>query len=331
MDSRELELLVREMCRHPAMLKLDALMREQAGVGLIILMPKENKVLEVFSAGGDIHLPRFCRLVHSADGGPERCITCRSLMTFAAFNRGLIEHTCHGGVSVLAAPAVFSGGSSPELLVLSSCAFTPTVPKLGWKHAREHAKGLAIPPVELRKAYFALPHLKGKTLKLARSIVDIAATTLARLIEPQEARATQTGAAEKQPASRMEQKMGEALRVQPDSDFHGLSRHSGGALVDVVSGVVRRNPALPFSVADIARAAHLSPNHFSWLFRKHMGQSFSTFLAWMRISLAQELMRDLKLSIREAAERAGFDDPNYFARRFKQKTGVTPRQWRAAL
>lgn len=82
---------------------------------------------------------------------------------------------------------------------------------------------------------------------------------------------------------------------------------------------------------EIARAAHMSPNHFSALFHQHMGQSFSTYVAWMRISLAQELLRDFTLSIREVAERAGFDDANYFARRFRQKTGLSPRRWRSAL
>jgi AraC-like DNA-binding protein len=37
-----------------------------------------------------------------------------------------------------------------------------------------------------------------------------------------------------------------------------------------------------------------------------------------------------RYSIREAGARAGFDDPNYFARWFKRQTGLSPRKWKGA-
>jgi two-component system response regulator YesN len=88
---------------------------------------------------------------------------------------------------------------------------------------------------------------------------------------------------------------------------------------------------MPFSVKDIARSAHMSPNHFSMLFRRHTGRNFMTYLLEERLALAEELLRDLALGIKTVADRAGFDDPGYFTRRFKQKTGLTPREWRERL
>ena len=49
------------------------------------------------------------------------------------------------------------------------------------------------------------------------------------------------------------------------------------------------------------------------------------FLTERRISLAKELLGDLTLNIAEVALATGFDDPSYFTRRFRQKTGMTPR------
>jgi len=103
------------------------------------------------------------------------------------------------------------------------------------------------------------------------------------------------------------------------------------AVVRVVATLVDRRPNMPFSVGEIAAAARISPNHFSSLFRKHQKESFSVYLTEKRIDLAKEVLGDLTLNIAEVAQRVGYDDPGYFARRFKQKTGMTPGEWRAAL
>jgi AraC-like DNA-binding protein len=325
--SAEREERVRQLCRRPSVRKLDEILREQTGVGLVILLPQENEKLEVCSAGEPATLPQFCRLIHGAPGGLGRCITCRSNLAFAAFNRGLVQHACHGGVSVFAAPVNFTEQGRADIVVVSSCAFTPQKRAAGWTRARRHAKGLALDVRALRQAYYRLPSLAGSKQNLVRSLVGLAADVLA----DEMALPAQPPAGKPPPRFRMDEAVREAMVLSPGRAFQGLNQPSGAALVEAVTAVVRSKPNLPFRVSEIARAAGLTPNHFSALFRKHNGQSFSTFLVWMRIALAQELLRDLKLSVQEISDRAGFDDPNYFARRFKQKTGVTPRAWRAAL
>jgi len=318
--------MAEELCRQPALVRLDEHLREETGLGLLLLLPRENEKLEVATSGGPIRLPEFCRLMQGSDAGRHRCSTCRSLTSFAAFNRGLIQHSCHGGISVLAAPVVFPNGSASDYLVVCSCAFVPGERGMDWRAARRHAAGASVDLRELRRAYRRLPRLRGRRLAAARRIVDIAAAVLSGLLAAHAAAAPKPS-----PVPRAQRTISDALHVALGRQFEGLGRATGAALVHIVAGVVRQNPAMPCSVADIARAAHLSPNHFSALFRKHMGHSFSTFVAWTRIERAQELLRDLSLSIREVAARAGFDNANYFARRFRQKTGISPRRWRSAL
>jgi len=323
--SARLEALAVDLCRHPALAKLDAHLREETGLGLLILLPQENEKREIVSAGDLIRLPEFCRLMHSSEQGRQRCITCRSLTSFAAVNRGLIEHSCHGGVSVLAAPVLLPGGDASDYLVVCSCAFATDKRGADWRAARRHATGTGLDLKRLRKAYRQLPHLQASRLAFAKRVVDLAATMLAGLLS------ARLEPAKPSAAPCLRRTMSDALHVSLGRHFEGLGRATGAALAQVVAGVVRQNPEMPYSVSEIARAAHLSPNHFSALFRKHMGQSFSTFVAWTRIELAQTLLRDLSLSIREVAVRAGFDNANYFARRFRQKTGLSPRRWRSAL
>jgi AraC-like DNA-binding protein len=92
--------------------------------------------------------------------------------------------------------------------------------------------------------------------------------------------------------------------------------------------LVAHKPSLPYTVTSIAAAARITPNHFSSLFHHWMGQSFLDFLNTARINAAKDLLRDLSLSISEVAHRAGYEDANYFARRFRLTTGMTPRKWR---
>jgi AraC-like DNA-binding protein len=49
-------------------------------------------------------------------------------------------------------------------------------------------------------------------------------------------------------------------------------------LVRVVRELLHQRPDLPLSVKELAAAAHLSPNHFTTLFREHAGVSFNAYL-----------------------------------------------------
>lgn len=321
MSMKPLAQALPEVCATPALRKLDDLMRREIGVGLILLAPLENLTFDVHSRGRELHLPEFCKLMRGG-GGLSRCTTCRSMLAFAAMNRGPVHHSCHGGLSVIAAPVQIASGGHPLFVVVSSCAFTEPRKAKGWAAAKADVRGLKINLRALRKAYGRLPVLRSQRLLLATGLVDAAAAYLAEVLPNYVAPGS---------SRRPQSDVGASLQVPPEKVFEGLRRESGKTLVQIVAEVVRSNPAPPYSVQDIARAAHITPNHFSALFRKHAGQTFGNYLVWMRLALAQEHLRDLKLSIREAADKAGFSDPNYFARRFREKTGVSPRAWRAAL
>ncbi|MBP7830029.1 MAG: helix-turn-helix domain-containing protein [Kiritimatiellae bacterium] len=309
---------LRTICRTESVRALDALMREQAGVGLVLVRPGRDQKVEVAEAGEGIALPEFCRLIHGAEGGRERCSTCRSLLAVAAWNRGLVRHSCHGGIAVFAAPVRSGRTVDPEFLVVGSCAFAPGRGARGWTEAREHARGLALDVRKLRDAYGKLPHLTPRKERLVKSVIGVAASVIGELMAGMPFR-SDSGAAEKEAVA------APATKSHPFQDLH---RQTGSALVDVVMTVVRSNPAPPYTVADIARAAILTPNHFSALFRRHAGQTFKAFLMKARLQRSRALLRDRALSIAEVAARSGFPDANYFSRVFRAGTGITPRAWR---
>jgi AraC-like DNA-binding protein len=45
----------------------------------------------------------------------------------------------------------------------------------------------------------------------------------------------------------------------------------------------------------------------------------------------RNLLTQTAQSVKEIAQKAGFEDEHYFCRLFKMKTGLAPGQWRAPL
>lgn len=85
-----------------------------------------------------------------------------------------------------------------------------------------------------------------------------------------------------------------------------------------------------FSLQQLAALVHMHPQYLSNLFKKETGVSFSDFLSFVRIEHAQRMLADPSISVARVSEYCGFYDLAYFCRRFKQKTGMTPSEWRRA-
>jgi AraC family transcriptional regulator len=93
---------------------------------------------------------------------------------------------------------------------------------------------------------------------------------------------------------------------------------------------IRENLADGISLKEIAQAAgDVSPFHFARLFKQATGFSPYQFLIECRVLTAQQLLRAKReLSLGEIAFRCGFADQSAFTRCFRQRTGLTPKQYR---
>ena len=104
-----------------------------------------------------------------------------------------------------------------------------------------------------------------------------------------------------------------------------------GSLVDLVREIVKSqlltgNPDLPtvagkagFPVRTLQRRLASS------------GVTFSDLATDIKINLARELLGDRSRSIDEIASMLGYTDPANFTRAFKNRTGMTPTQFRKSV
>ena len=79
-------------------------------------------------------------------------------------------------------------------------------------------------------------------------------------------------------------------------------------------------------VSELARMCSVSESCFRRLFKEYAGAAPLEYILRLKLSRARLLLENGSLTVTEAAAAAGFDDPAYFSRIYKQKIGVTPME-----
>lgn len=87
---------------------------------------------------------------------------------------------------------------------------------------------------------------------------------------------------------------------------------------------IQDNYIKDISLQEIADMANVSKYHFCSIFKEFTGHTFKEYHNRIRINRAIELLGTTNISITEIAFLCGFNDSNYFSRKFHQITGKTP-------
>ena len=82
-----------------------------------------------------------------------------------------------------------------------------------------------------------------------------------------------------------------------------------------------------YELPDCARAFYMSERSLQRVFEEQ-GTSFSEQLHHLRMRMARRLLLDSHLKIAEIARRVGYRHPSHFAKAYKRRWGITPREER---
>jgi AraC-like DNA-binding protein len=86
----------------------------------------------------------------------------------------------------------------------------------------------------------------------------------------------------------------------------------------------------PLDVPALARAAHLSPAHFSREFRRAFGETPHQYLLTRRLERAAALLRNTDRTVMEICLAVGLQSVGSFTTSFRRAYGVSPTAYRAA-
>ena len=89
--------------------------------------------------------------------------------------------------------------------------------------------------------------------------------------------------------------------------------------------------AEPLDVAELARAAGLSPAHFSREFRRAFGESPHGYLLTRRMERAAALLRSTDRSVADICLSVGLQSIGSFTTSFTRTYGMSPTAYRAAF
>ena len=86
----------------------------------------------------------------------------------------------------------------------------------------------------------------------------------------------------------------------------------------------------PLDVPTLARAAHVSPAHFSREFRRAFGETPHQYLLTRRLERAAALLRNTDWNVAQICARVGLTSVGSFTTSFGRAYGLSPMAYRAA-
>lgn len=79
---------------------------------------------------------------------------------------------------------------------------------------------------------------------------------------------------------------------------------------------------------EIAEFAGFNQEYLSTLFKKETGDTLSEYIQKKRLSVAKKLLRQTNLPISLISQDCGYETLSYFSNVFRQKVGLSPREYR---
>ncbi|MBN7796067.1 GlxA family transcriptional regulator [Parahaliea mediterranea] len=103
---------------------------------------------------------------------------------------------------------------------------------------------------------------------------------------------------------------------------------AGRAALQELQRWIAANPQLDHSISNLAQRLHLSPRHFSRMFRSEVGVTPATWIKEARVDAARRLLEQGQLAPKQVAALCGFADADTLRRAFVGLVGVTPAEYR---
>jgi AraC family transcriptional regulator len=95
-----------------------------------------------------------------------------------------------------------------------------------------------------------------------------------------------------------------------------------------VTDIIRDRFAEKFSLADLAAAVAVCPDHLARAFRRHHGCTLGDYVRQLRVDFVRRRLATSEAGLVEIALAAGFSDQSHLTKTFKRHTGMTPGAFR---
>jgi AraC-like DNA-binding protein len=94
---------------------------------------------------------------------------------------------------------------------------------------------------------------------------------------------------------------------------------------------IEQNYTENISVPELAARFNMSASYFAHFFKEYSQKSVIEYINETRITHAKNFLEKEDLPINDIALRVGFSDINYFSRKFKAVTGISPTEYKKTI
>ncbi|MBR6385008.1 MAG: helix-turn-helix domain-containing protein [Ruminococcus sp.] len=91
---------------------------------------------------------------------------------------------------------------------------------------------------------------------------------------------------------------------------------------------IHKAPELNWNLKELAKYLNISKSYVQKLYKESFGISYIDDLIEARIGMAKQLLKTTDMRINEIAVSCGYQNPTHFMRQFRNKTGMSPSQFR---
>ncbi len=99
-------------------------------------------------------------------------------------------------------------------------------------------------------------------------------------------------------------------------------------IVEKAKQYIEDNLAGDLSLSNLSDQVYISTQYLSRLFKEETGMNLSDYVTNARMEKARELLLSTNLNVESIAERVGYNTPHYFIKKFKEKYGMTPKNYK---
>jgi AraC-like DNA-binding protein len=281
----------RQLAKSPEFTEFALILKRLTGLSMALNTPGVG--VSKIGVSGDTG-NRLCRIIRNTTEGARRCEGCDRRHHAEAGTDGQARlYTCHAGFFDMAIPIRIQG---EPVATLSSGQVLPEKPSpAAFARLCRRLRWLEIPRGRLRAAYARAPWMPRGRLTHVMRLLEVFAR----------------------------QMCGSAWRIRElEATLERPAIRRARALVEERF----REPEL--QLGEAAARAELSVAHFSYLFHKETGVTFTRYVQSRRIEEAKHLLAGSDQSITGICFACGFNSLTHFNRVFRGGTGCSPTQFR---
>lgn len=101
-----------------------------------------------------------------------------------------------------------------------------------------------------------------------------------------------------------------------------------GRIIERAKAYIADNLSKELSLTSVSDGLHISSQYFCKIFKEETDMNFVDYVTLVRMEKAKELLATTNMNIESVAKNVGYNTPHYFTKKFKERFGMTPKNFR---